>query len=414
MSKLAVAVLLGGPSAEHDVSVLTGLQALEALDPAKYQAFPVYIDLQGQWWVGPTDQNPLRDRRNYLPDEATKRRLTRVHWPVGSARRQGRWWLQTVATPWLGQPQRFAVDAVLPALHGTWGEDGTLQGALAAEGVPVAGSGVGGMALTIHKHHTAVVAASLGIPTVPTVLVRRGECLEAAAAVARLGEFPLFVKPNFLGSSIGVHKVADATALEAALADVLRLDVAALVQPCIESLVEYNVAVRRLANGRVVTSAIERPARQGDSYDFKTKYLSGGGPGKTGEKLGGAKAAALRGIIDATRALNPSELQSGAGATLAQQLRQHAMALFAALDLTGTPRLDFMVNEATGAWYFNEINPTPGSFAFFLWEAAEAEAQTGLTGLLDAMLDEARQRLRSQYRPTDPAMLGGQIFPKRG
>ncbi len=413
MSKLAVAVLLGGPSAEHDVSVLTGLQALEALDPAKYEAFPVYIDLQGHWWVGPAAQNPLRDRRSYLPDEATKRRLTRVHWPVGSARRQGRWWLEAVAKPWLGQPPRWAVDAILPALHGTWGEDGTLQGALAAEGAPVAGSGVGGMALTIHKHHTAVVAAALGIPTVPTVLVRRGETLPTAA-VAALGPYPLFVKPNFLGSSIGVHKVADAAALEAALAAVLRLDVAALVQPCIETLVEYNVAVRRLPDGKVVTSAIERPARKGDSYDFKTKYLSGGGPNKTGEKLGGAKAAALRGIIDATRMLNPPELQSGKGAALAQQLRHHAAALFNALDLTGTPRLDFMVNETTGAWSFNEINPTPGSFAFFLWEAADAEAQTGLTGLLDAMLEEARQRLRSQYRPTDPAMLGGQIFPKRG
>jgi len=270
------------------------------------------------------------------------------------------------------------------------------------------------MATTIHKHHTAVLAAALGIPTVPTCMVLRGEGLTAAEATKQLGKFPLFVKPNFLGSSIGVHKVADASALEAALASVLRLDVAALVQPCIEHLVEYNVAVRRLPNGTVVTSALERPARQGDSYDFKTKYLSGGEGGKTGEKLGGAKAAALRGIIAATRVLNPPELQQGAGATLAQQLRQHATALFAALDLTGTPRLDFMVNEQTGAWYFNEINPTPGSFAFFLWEAAEGAAQTGLTGLLHGMIEEARQRVRSQYRPTDPAALGGQIFTKRG
>jgi D-alanine-D-alanine ligase len=408
-----VAVLFGGPSAEHDVSVLTGLQALEALDPTRFDAFPVYIDLQGQWWVGPEPKNPLRERKNYLPDLALQRQLTCVQFGVGGARGQGRHWLQAVAQPLLGRTETVPVDLFLPALHGSWGEDGTLQGVLAAEGALVAGSGVGGMATTIHKHHTALIAASLGIPTVPSVLVRRGEAVSATALKA-LGKFPLFVKPNFLGSSIGVHKVQNTEALHDALAAVLRLDTAALVQPCIEPLIEYNVAVRRLPNGEVVTSALERPARKGDSYDFKTKYLSGSGQGKMGEKLGGAKLAALRGIIGATRAIHPSELASGKGAKLAVQIRDYACQLFTELDLAGTPRLDFMVNEQTGDLYFNEINPTPGSFAFFLWEAAEGEAHAGLTELMTVLLEEARTRARSQHRPIDPATAGGVIFTKRG
>jgi D-alanine-D-alanine ligase len=423
MSKLAVAVLIGGPSAEHDVSILTGLQALEALDPERYEPFPVYIDLQGHWWVGPAQKNPLRVRANYLPDEALKRHLTRVQWPVGSAQLQGRWWLQAVAPRWFGKPQRWAVDVILPALHGTWGEDGTLQGALAAEGVPTVGSGVGGMALTIDKFQTGLVAAALGIPTLPSQLVPRGAGDNLQAHIqkleAALGPYPLFVKPNFLGSSIGVHKAADSQQLEEALGQVLRLDIAALVQPCLENLAEYNVAVRRLPNGEVVTSAIELPVRKGESYDFKTKYLSAGDAGKMGTKLGGAKqggpsAEAWQGMIAATRELNPAALTTGPGATLAAALRQSATTLFNTLQLAGTPRLDFMHNTATGAWYFNEVNPTPGSFAFFLWEAASPPAQTGLTGLLNDLIHEARQRSRRTYRPTDPAQLGGKIFSKRG
>jgi D-alanine-D-alanine ligase len=133
-----------------------------------------------------------------------------------------------------------------------------------------------------------------------------------------------------------------------------------------------------------------------------------------GEKLGGAKMAALRGIIGATRAIHPSELANGKGAKVAAHIRAHATALFVELDLAGTPRLDFMVNEATGALYFNEINPCPGSFAFFLWEAAEGAAHVGLTGLMTALLEEARGRARSQHRPVDPATMGGVIFSKRG
>lgn len=408
-----VAVLFGGPSAEHDVSVLTGLQALEALDPTRFEGVPVYIDLQGHWWLGLEPKNPLRERQNYLPDLALQRQLTRVQFAVGGARQQGRWQLQAVAQPWFGRAAAIPFDYFLPALHGSWGEDGTVQGALAAEGAIVAGSGVGGMATTIHKHHTALLAASLGIPVVPTHTVRRGESLNPAALKA-LGKFPLFVKPNFLGSSIGVHKVADMAALTEALAAVLRLDTLALVQPCIPNLIEYNVAVRRLPNGEVVTSAIERPKRQGDSYDFKTKYLSGNQSGKIQGKLGGDKGEALRGIIGATRTLNPPELASGQGAKLAAAIRAHAVSLFAELDLMGTPRLDFMVNEATGALYFNEINPTPGSFSFFLWEASTGPGQCGLTELLTDLLTEARQRARTHHRPTDPATMGGRIFTRRG
>lgn len=409
--KPIVAVLFGGPSAEHDVSILTGLQVLEALDPTQFTALPVYIDTQGRWWVG----DLLRKRSSYLPDAATLRQLTQVMWPVGHGRVQGRFQLLPVQQPLLGKAKPVLFDMVLPAMHGTWGEDGLLQGALQSEGVPMACGRTGPMALAMHKLWCQQIAAAAGVPTIPTIAVQRGaERPNAKALKAALGAYPLFVKPNALGSSIGATRVADEAALDAALANVLRLDTCALIQPCVEGLIEYNVAVRRLPSGEVVTSAIERPLVKGESYDFKTKYLAEGGA----KKMGGAaedapKLGAMRGMLGASRTLNPPELETAKGQKLQAAIRAHAVALFEALELSGAPRLDFMVSKR-GELFFNEINPIPGSFGFFLWEAAKAEAYAGFTGLLSAMLAEARQQVRKHHRTIDPAASGGQIFMRRG
>ncbi len=413
MSQRQVAILLGGPSPEHDVSVLTGLQGFDALQTPGYSGFPVYIDLAGGWWVG----EALRECRNYLPTAAVRRTLTKVQWAVGAAAAQGRWWLEAVQPDWLGRRRRFAVDAVLPALHGHWGEDGTVQGALAAVGVPTAGCGVGAMAVTIDKYQTGLMATALGLPAVPGLLVKRGEAMPSAAAIAVLGPPPYVVKPNRLGSSLGVRVVtADgdvAEALNDAIVATLQLDYSALIQPCIANLIELNVAVRRLADGTVVTSAIEQPERKAATYDFATKYLQDGGGKKMGPKAG-PSLDALRGLLSATRTLTPPALQGPKGAKLDATIRAHATTLFEGLNMAGAPRLDFMLNAATGQLYFNEVNPTPGSFGFFLWEGATGPAQVGLTALLSAMLDEARQLKRQRHCPHDPAQLGGVIFTQRG
>ncbi|PZP39683.1 MAG: D-alanine--D-alanine ligase [Pseudomonas fluorescens] len=398
-TRTKVAVLFGGLSSEHDVSILTGLQILEALDPAKYDGFPVYIGLDGQWWVG----DALRERKNYLPDLALKRQLVRVTLPVGNSREHGGWVLREVSGGLLKKPRTFGFDVVIPALHGTWGEDGTLQGALAADGIPCVGGGVGAMGLTINKMWTLGAAAAAGLPTPATLYVARG-----ADVVTKLdawkGTYPVFVKPNFLGSSIGARVAKDRADAEAAVAQVFRLDTAALVQRCIPNLVEYNVAVRRTATGEIVTSAIERPLREGESLDFKSKYLSGGGLDKLGNKLG----TVSEGMASATRVLNPPELD---GARV-DKIRGWAKTLFETVDLGGAPRLDFLCDEATGELWFNEVNPLPGSFGYFLWE--KAEQPVGFSELLHDMITEARGRLRTQARVVDPVANGGAIFRKRG
>lgn len=395
--KIKVAVVFGGLSSEHDVSVLTGLEVLEALNPAKYEGFLVYVGLDGQWWVG----DALRDRKNYIPDAATKRNLTRVSLNVGAAYEGGRWVLREAGGGGLfAKPKTFAFDMVIPALHGTWGEDGTLQGVLAAERIPFVGGGVDAMALTIHKMWTLGMAERAGLPIPPTMFVSNDDDLDEKLDGWR-GDYPVFVKPNYLGSSIGARVAKTPEDARAALTEVFRLDHAALVQRCIPHLVEYNVAVRRTPDGTVVTSAIERPLRKDESYTFKDKYLSG----DMASKLSGGSNP---GLVNATRAINPPELDDGR----ATQVRAWAVALFEALDLAGAPRLDFLCNERTGEIWFNEVNPLPGSFGYFLWEAATPSV--GYSALLDDMLVEARSRVRNRVRVIDPVANGGAIFPKRG
>lgn len=391
--KITVAVFMGGLSSEHDVSVCTGLEALQALDPERYDGFPVYVGLDNQWWVG----DALRDVKHYIPDAALKRQLTRVSLDLGHAREGGRAVLRATGGGLMGR-KAFPFDVALLAMHGSWGEDGTLQGVLTAEGIPFAGAGVGAMGVAINKLWTQQVAAAAGLPTLPSVLVRRGEMLDEAAAVAVLGAFPLFVKPNFLGSSIGARRVEDGAALGVALAEVFRMDTAALVQPCVANLAEYNVAVRRGADGALAASAIERPLRKGDLLSFADKYAHSGH-----NKLG-----LTQGMAAMDRVLNPPELEGGRGA----RITAWAKALFATLDMAGAPRLDFLADEATGEVWFNEINPLPGGFGAYLWEAAAP--RVGFSALLADMLEEARTRVRTQARVVDPVGTGSALFRKRG
>ena len=163
-----------------------------------------------------------------------------------------------------------------------------------------------------------------------------------------------------------------------------------MIEPFVPNLVEYNLAVMR-SSGAVRTSAIERPKRAEELFDFRQKYLSGA-DGKAGGKGG---AASSQGMLSLTRDIDP-DLPAG----LAADLRRWAIAAFEAVGGAGTPRVDFYCNEETGETWLNEINPCPGSFAYFLWEAADPP--TGFTALLSLLIDEALARHRAVQLPDDP------------
>jgi D-alanine-D-alanine ligase len=415
-AKPTIAVIFGGPTIEHDVSVLTGLQIVDAIDATRFETLPVYIGLEGDWWVG----DALRARKSYLPDEKIKRGLTQVHLPVGRPGAGGR--AELVASAGgglLGRGGRsFPFDVAIPSIHGSFGEDGILQGVLEAIDVPYVGCGVLAASVLMNKLVSKRFFKSLGIPVLAAEEVRRraGEArpsshedgalrargqgfvdLRSLAATVAL-PFPLCIKPNDLGSSVGVSAAKSSADLEAGLASVFRLEDTALIEPLVPNLVEYNVAVTR-ALGATRCSAIERPLRKDELLNFRDKYLAGG---DMDTKL---SIPFSQGMASATREINPPGLKE----EQARNIRGWATQVFEALDLRGTARADFLCNGATGELWLNEFNTFPGSLAYFLWEAVGVN----FTELLSALVDEALMVHGARRKSIDPAGAGAAIF-KRG
>jgi len=408
-----IAVVFGGRSVEHDVSILSGLQLIEAMDPTRYQALPVYVAADGQWWTG----DALLDRRNYPLDvaklAATKQAPLAVSLDLGWAG-AGRPRLLALEKGFFGlREKHISFDLVIPAIHGSNGEDGSLQGLLEFANIPYSGCRVLGAATTMDKVATKHIARDIGLKLLPEVLISRpqaGSFIDPADVEQRLIsafgqiQFPLIAKPVMLGSSVGVQRVANMDDLMGALLHIFKIDSRAMIEPCVEPLVEYNVAVRRAADGSVVTSAIERPKTEAELLDFATKYLSGGG-----KKVGGAKTANQSGsdaggMVFQSRTLHPPEL-SPAQET---QIREHAASIFERLDLGGSVRIDFLCNGDSGDIWMNEINTVPGSFAYFLWEAANK--RISFLDLVSRMIDEGEALHARGQRQTDVHTGGAQIF----
>jgi D-alanine-D-alanine ligase len=398
MAKTRVAVLFGGRSPEHDVSVVSGLQALNALDAARYDAFPVYVATDGAWLGG----EALRQRAAYLPDEAARQALTRLDLDLSAGK--GMLLPRGKAGLFAKRPEPLAFDVALLAFHGAIGEDGPMQGVFEVANVAYTGMRTLASAVLMDKAVTKRVIAGRGIALLPDAVIDRpatGLVPDKAGLEAALGTiaFPVIVKPAHLGSSIGVAKADDIDGVRAVLPAIFKFDTQAIIEPFVDNLVEYNVAVTRIG-GEVRTSAIERPKRATELLDFKTKYLSGGGSKKTGGKQPGTVS---QGMLSLTRDIDP-ELPP----TLEATIRSWAVAAFEAVGGTGAPRIDFLSNEKTGEVWLNEVNPCPGSFGYFLWEAAKKPVL--FSQLLDHLVEEARTRHRMAQLPSDPTPPDARLF----
>lgn len=401
--KTRVAVFFGGRSPEHDVSVVTGLQAMEALDQDRFSPFPVYVATDGRWFTG----EALRQRANYLPRDAVAKTLEGVTldlWPNVEGR--GRL-LPVKSGGMFSRPKATEFDVALLAFHGLFGEDGRMQGLFEIANVPYTGMRPLASSVFMDKDVTKRVLAETGIALLPSVVIERpaGGLLPSPQDVEnRLNgmAFPVIVKPSHLGSSIGVARASSRDALRGALSVIFRLDTHAIIEPFVENLVEYNVAVRR-SSAQVVTSAIERPKAEKELLDFKAKYLSGG----SGNKGKGAKqfGAISEGMLSLTREINPA-LHSG----MAAKIHDWARTCYSVAYGTGAPRIDFLSNSKTGELWLNEVNPCPGSFGYFLWEASSQPML--FSELLSSLIDEAFAIQRTIQLPPDPTHPDARLFPR--
>lgn len=398
-----VAVFFGGRSPEHDVSVVTGLQILGAIDASVYDAFPVYVTTDGVWLTG----DVLRKRENYMLDANNRAQAVEVSLDT-SAGRAGR--LVSKKRGLLSAAKVIEFDVAIPSFHGLFGEDGNIQGLFELAGAAYAGMRTLASSVLMDKAVTKKVMQGLDIPVLPYAVLKRpseGYIIANTIIDAVLREknisYPCIVKPSHLGSSIGVARATNADEISASLPTIFEFDEVAIVEPFVPNLVEYNVAVTK-AFGGVKTSAIERPKNNQELLDFKQKYLSGGGT--KGAKGGGKQpGASSQGMLSLTREINPvldSKTESN--------IRTWAARMYEGLDGTGAPRIDFIGDSKTGEVWLNEVNPWPGSIGYFLWEAA-GEPKL-FSELMTALIEEAVAERRKRNFPKDSVPVDARLFKR--
>lgn len=398
-----IAVFFGGRSPEHDVSVVTGLQILGAIDASVYDAFPVYITTDGVWLTG----DVLRKRENYMLDANNRAQAVEVALDV-SAGRTGR--LVSKKRGLLSAAKVIEFDVAIPSFHGLFGEDGNIQGLFELAGAAYAGMRTLASSVLMDKAVTKKVMQGLDIPVLPYAVLKRPsegyiiekEKIDAALREKNIG-YPCIVKPSHLGSSIGVARATNAEEISASLPAIFEFDEVAIVEPFVPNLVEYNVSVTK-AFGGVKTSAIERPKSNKELLDFKQKYLSGGGT--KGAKGGGKQpGASSQGMLSLTREINPvldSRTESN--------IREWAARMYEGLDGTGAPRIDFIGDSKTGEVWLNEVNPWPGSIGYFLWEAANEPKL--FSELMTALIEEAVAERRKRNFPKDSVPVDARLFKR--
>lgn len=371
MSKMNIAVIFGSRSCEHDVSIISALQLIEAAKTAGYTITPVYISREGLWYTGDALMN-IETFREFNP---MAKGITRVNLDV-SANAGDLWaWPPQRAGLFAKVPAPIAhIDAAIPVLHGLHGEDGTVQGMLDMANIPYASSGVLGSAVGMDKIAMKQILRGAGYPVLDFVWFTRDQLKtqreEIIAKIEKKIKYPAFVKPAALGSSIGVSKATSREELEKAIDLAASYDRRILVEVGINHPVEINCAA--LGYGEdVMASVCEMPVPStGDKFlNFFEKYL----------RNAGAKGESSRGMKSLSRVV-PAPI----GDELTGRIQKMTKEIFSLLDCRGTVRIDFILDE-NDMLYVNEPNTIPGSLAFYLWK----ECGVSFADLVDRMVEGA-------------------------
>ena len=378
MHRYPVAVFFGGPSPEHEVSVITGLQAVSALKERGHDVLPVYVSKGGRWYVG----SGLDDIARFKELAALERSATEMALAPGPGRSLR---LVPLDQPIVGRKEGILVDAVLLAFHGGAGENGGVQGLCESMGVPYTGSGVMASSVGMDKVRAKVLCQAADIPVVDWVEITEEDWLgeedaRLDAVVESLG-FPAIVKPVHLGSSIGIGRVTDRDELESAIEEAFRYDASVMVERCVSNLREINCSVLGTAGNRRI-SVLEEPVAGDGTLSFEDKYLRGSG-GK------GTKGGVEAGMASLDRII-PAPVSG----QVTKHITDLAGRIFDALDASGVARIDFLMDDVTHDVWFNEINTIPGSLSFYLWEP------TGVPfgELLEQLLELAVERFETRSR----------------
>ena len=381
--QVKVGVFFGSRSVEHEVSVITAQQAMAAMPADLYTPVPVYIAKSGAWYTG--DQ--LLQLERYKDIDRLIAAATRVTMrPDPSS--GGELMEVDARRGLLGGSARAVArfDVAMPLVHGSNGEDGTLQGLFELAALPYCGCDVASAAVSMDKRLSRTTLRGAGIPVLDDVMVSRRRWTDAVDAVcAELAQrpgFPMYVKPRRLGSSIGVARVESDTQLRDALEVAFGYDTSLLAESAQDASIEINCSVLGWGDDLQV-SVCEQPVSKG-TLSYADKYLSGA------KSKSGTKAPA--GGMKSSQRIIPAPISE----SLTRRIQETAMSSFRAIGAAGVTRVDFLVSPERDSFVVNELNTLPGSLSFYLWEASGM----GFDALLTRLIEMAMTRHLEQQATT--------------
>jgi D-alanine-D-alanine ligase len=368
--RLRVGVLFGGRSGEHEVSLASAASVIRGLDPDKYEPVPIGITKDGHWLIGEGAVKMLPEvlkggRRVMLTADPTEAALVPLDRGAGAQR----------------------LDVIFPVMHGTFGEDGTIQGMLELAGLPYVGAGVLGSAVGMDKDVSKRLCQEAGIPVVPWVTVHRWkrekEPEAVKAEIEQTFEYPVFVKPATLGSSVGMTKVHNAEELGPALNLASEYGMKFLVE---KAMVAREIEVSVLGNHEPKASVPGEIVPHREFYDYTAKYLE-----------------------DGTQLMIPADLKPGQ----AEKIQALAVHAFQVLELCGMARVDFFLEKKGGKIFLNEANTIPGftSISMYpkMWEASGIPFRDLIDRLIELAFEMHREKTRTKYAIELPEAPGGAL-----
>ena len=395
--KTRIALMFGGRSVEHEVSVISGIQAYMAIDKEKYDVIPVYLTKNNEMYVG----EDIGKIENYRDIPALLNKSTRV---IMINEGDGVHMVSHKAGLF-GKKTDIPVDLAFPVVHGTNVEDGALQGYFKTLGLPFVGCDVTASAVGMDKYVQKAVLKDNDIPVLDSYIYTMADYEKMDNLMndieAKIG-YPVIVKPFNAGSSVGITVAKDRSELSKAIDEAYSYARKIIAEHAITKLREINCAV--LGDENVAeASEIEEPLHSKDILSYEDKYCSGGGK-RTGSS---------QGMAGVSRKI-PAEVSP----EMREEIRSIAVKAFQKLGCNGVARIDFMIDEETGKFYYNEINTIPGSLAFYLWEALGMKYKEQLDRMIELALKRVREEAAVTYsfdtNILSGAVLGGSKAGKLG
>ena len=366
--KTRVAMIFGGKSVEHEVSVISGIQAILSMDTDKYEVIPVYMTKKNEMYIG----EDIGNIEAYKDIKALLDRSRRVI----MINENGRVKLIPFPLKKIGKNPETEIDIAFPVVHGTNVEDGAFQGYLKTIGIPFVGCDVTASAIGMDKYIMKAVLKEGNVPVLDARLYTLSDYKEIDTLLDNVEKeigYPAIVKPVNLGSSVGISVAKNRVELTNSIDDAFRYATKVLVEHAISSLREINCSVLGDEND-AIASECEEPLHTEDILSYEDKYVSN-------SKNGGSK-----GMASVSRKI-PAEISP----KLREEIRDMAVKSFKLLGCNGVARIDFMIDEESGNLYFNEINTIPGSLSFYLWEPVGVPYKELLSRMIDLCLKRARR-----------------------